>query len=474
MKFSWKIFLSTILTIIITFSIGGYLLISSLFHYALDREINTALDENKILRFSFETTISAMQSNFKKLSDVTVYDIAKSIDKSLNNAKSKIRISNSKNKVLYSSDHLDFSQNFFKDVNDKMRTYTIMKKGNSYWVYSVCISRSDSQKIYLESFKNITSVFEERNEQYNIYKKVISILILLNGIILYFISLWLMKPIRRLSKVTQKITGGNLGQRAETNNNDEIGKLAQDFNIMADNLEKKIYDLEDAARRQEDFIASFSHELKTPLTSIIGYADRLRSAKMEEEEKFMAANYVFNEGKRLENLSIKLLNLIVAKKHSMELQKINAVNLFEDIRRSMVTSINPDIALHVSAERAELTVDIDLIKTVFINLIDNAGKAIDGKGAIYLTGKKEEGGYGIYVADTGKGVPKEELQKITEAFYVVDKSRSREKGGVGLGLSIVSEIIKLHHGELRFDSIMGEGTCVYVFLKEGESGWGAV
>lgn len=101
---------------------------------------------------------------------------------------------------------------------------------------------------------------------------------------------------------------GDYGTRAEVYSEDEIGTLARDFNIMADNLIQKMDELKDNARKQEDFTASFAHELKTPLTSIVGYADMLRTMDLDKEETVEAANYIYSQGKRLESLSFKLLD----------------------------------------------------------------------------------------------------------------------------------------------------------------------
>ena len=111
-----------------------------------------------------------------------------------------------------------------------------------------------------------------------------------------------------------------------------------------------------------------------------------------------------------------------------------------------------------------MRVEPDLFKTLVLNLIDNARKAITAEGTIRLTGRRAAGGYGIAVGDTGRGIPPEELGRITEAFYMVDKSRARAKGGAGLGLKICDEIVKLHGGKMRFESTPGEGTVVRVWI----------
>ncbi len=237
---------------------------------------------------------------------------------------------------------------------------------------------------------------------------------------------------------------------------------------MADNLEQQFQELEDAARRQEDFIGSFAHELKTPLTSMIGYADMLRTHQVTQEEQFQAANYIFKEGKRLEALSFKLMDLMVVKNQELELRPVKIRWMAEDIRGMLQPSLKKaGIVLKVVMEDEQLLLEPDLMKTVLLNLLDNGRKAIDGEGTLYLLGRKEEEGFALYVRDTGKGIPKEELSRITEAFYMVDKSRSRQQGGAGLGLAICAEIVKRHEGTMKFKSIPGKGTMVRIFIPQG-------
>ena len=125
------------------------------------------------------------------------------------------------------------------------------------------------------------------------------------------------------------------------------------------------------------------------------------------------------------------------------------------------------ITLLVDAKPGKVWIEPDLIKTVCMNLLDNAAKAIEENGEISLKGSTLPEGYQIEVTDNGKGIPQEELSRITEAFYMVDKSRSRAQGGAGLGLSICRKIIELHGGTLSFKSEIGKGTSVYIVLKGG-------
>ncbi len=233
-------------------------------------------------------------------------------------------------------------------------------------------------------------------------------------------------------------------------------------------LERSIENLENVAGRREEFIASFAHELKTPLTAIIGYADMLRSKDMAPKARFTAAGYIFSEGKRLEALSLKLMDIIVAGKQGFDKKRYEVGYFIRSIAAVTVPSLsNGGMTLDMRWEPGEIEIEPDLFKTLMINLVDNARKASRRGDVVELFGKSEEGGYALYVCDHGSGMKKEELSKITEPFYMIDKSRSRAQNGAGLGLALCQRIAELHGTRLEYDSELGKGTTVRVLLKGG-------
>lgn len=215
-------------------------------------------------------------------------------------------------------------------------------------------------------------------------------------------------------------------------------------------------------------MGSFAHELKTPMTSIIGYADLLRSHELSDDERQEAANYIFSEGRRLESLSLKLLDLLVLKKQDFELREESPSAIISGIVHTMKPALlKRGITIKYRCENGSCMLEPDLVKSLLINLIDNARKAMDSGGIIFLLSEMTDTGCRIQVVDNGRGIPKAELSRITEAFYRVDKSRSRAQGGVGLGLALCSEIVKLHKGDMQFKSAVGKGTSITVSLNGG-------
>ena len=198
-------------------------------------------------------------------------------------------------------------------------------------------------------------------------------------------------------------------------------------------------------------MANFAHELKTPLTSIIGYADRIYHKEMSREEQKKAAWYIWNEGMRLESLSLKLMDMTVLNHKDFVLQEMNAQVLFRELTNDVeYLMTEKGVAFRCSVEEAYIDVEYDLFKTLFLNLIDNAIKA--GATNIQVRGVKCDKDYEIQVRDDGSGIPAQEIKRITEAFYMVDKSRSRKQHGAGIGLALAEKIAQIHGGTLEFES----------------------
>ena len=320
----------------------------------------------------------------------------------------------------------------------------------------------------LEISQDVTQVYTARETQLQIYKVILVFVLTAGSVSALLIAEKLTKPIRQLSEASRKIAEGSLSIRADVHSGDEIELLAGDFNRMTDTIEDNIHQMADAMKRQEEFMGSFAHELKTPMTSIIGYADLMRSQALDAEEQREAAEYIFSEGQRLESLSLKLLDLLVLKKKDFELRPTNLQTVVEGALRTALPAMEgKNIRLKGRYDEGICLMEPDLVKSLIINLIDNARKAMDYCGNILVVGRLTEKGCLITVADTGRGMKQEELARITEAFYRVDKSRSRAQGGAGLGLALCQEIAELHSGRLIFESTPGKGTVVKAVLNGG-------
>ena len=204
------------------------------------------------------------------------------------------------------------------------------------------------------------------------------------------------------------------------------------------------------------------------MTSILGYADLLRRGTLSPDEQAQAADYIFSEARRLERLSFKLLELYLAEHQSPELLPASPAALVQDLTAPLVPGLaRQGITLTAQGEEGLCLLEPDLFRSLVLNLLDNARKAMEGPGTIAVTTAMTGDGCTLTVRDTGRGMPPEVLDHLTEAFYRVDKSRSRAQGGAGLGLTLCDRIAALHQGQLRLESRPGQGTTVTVTLKGG-------
>ena len=286
------------------------------------------------------------------------------------------------------------------------------------------------------------------------------------GILLGFVLIGLlvrrsMQPLAVLKTAAGRIAAGGYGERATVLSKDEVGALANDFNRMAESVENHIGDLTETAERQRLFIGGVTHEFKTPLTTVILNADTLQNACMDEEERQTALSYIERQCKWLERMTQKLLKLITLKQ-DIELKPSSVPQLFERVEESMAETLRQrDTRLISECKLNTLSMDADLMQSVLINLVDNASKASAPGQAVTMRAYDDV----IEVSDNGIGIPESELARITEPFYVVDKSRSKKLGGSGLGLALVKEIVNAHGAALEIESSVGVGTTIRVRFK---------
>lgn len=466
MKFSSKLLFCTMIVMAIALGFSGFYFVDSVFEISLERETGQALDENSILCFAFETAALNVPAKYDVLQDSTVEQLASKLESSGQNASRMLRISNEEKQALYASDGFEMDDALLSQTGASTKAYRTIYLNGHYYVQTASTVNALDRVLYLETLRDVSVVFDERAMGFRVYRQVTVVMLLLGMAAMHLISFLLTKPIRHLTRATKKMAAGDYAYRARKVSNDELGQLTLDFNHMAEALEENINKLEDEIQAKEDFVGAFAHELKTPLTAIIGYADMLRSRKLDEEKSFLSANYIYTEGKRLEAMSIRLLDIMVTRHGQAQFQEVQAESLFQYLQAMFRT--NEDMNFVYTFEEGIVWAESNLIITVLINLMDNAVKASEPGSTIEVKGMVREKGYLFQVKDYGMGIAEEEIQKITKAFYMVDKSRARERNGAGLGLALCAEILSLHHSSLSIESKLGEGTCIGFLLPEQE------
>ena len=319
--------------------------------------------------------------------------------------------------------------------------------------------RNERYAVYV--VEDITGVYESITRMVWRFALIGGVGILLGFVLIGLLVRRSMQPLAVLKTAAGRIAAGGYGERATVLSKDEVGALANDFNRMAEAVENHIGDLTETAERQRLFISGVTHEFKTPLTTVILNADTLQNAYMDEEERQTALSYIERQCKWLERMTQKLLKLITLKQ-DIELKPSSVPQLFERVEESMAETLRQrDTRLISECKLNTLSMDADLMQSVLINLVDNASKASAPGQAVTMRAYDDV----IEVSDNGIGIQESELARITEPFYVVDKSRSKKLGGSGLGLALVKEIISAHGAELMIESSVGIGTTIRVQFK---------
>ena len=363
MKFSWKILFCTMLIMAAACGASGYFFVNYVFQTSMERETRQALDESSILRFAFETAALNIPSKYDVLPDGTVEQIGVYLENSGQHGNRLLRISDENGKVLYVSEGFTGDTSLWEECGENTRVYRVVQSGDSYYIQTQTRINVSDRLLTLETMKNVTAVYTERTEGFRMYRQVTVIVLLCSGAVMTLIACWLTRPIRLLTQATGKMAEGEYSYRAEQISNDEMGQLTADFNHMAEALEQNIQNLENEVRAREDFIAAFSHELKTPLTAIIGYADMLRSRKLDDERHFLCANYIYTEGKRLETMALRLLDIIVTRRKEIDRKTTNVSGIFSYLQEIYDETKNPEdsrVKVDICWEKGELYAEENL------------------------------------------------------------------------------------------------------------------
>ena len=465
MRFALKISVCTVLVVAVLFAAFGHALIARSFSSALSFRVREAEAAYSGLASSLEAEINVLNVYYQSTGPRMLREV---LDRSLRaaNLSDAVCALYDENRSLLVANDDGFSEQLsYSALTERRFVYTLIHDGDSSLLDTAGCVPIGTDRYYLNVRFPADDLFDVRRSEVRAFVSLhlVTVAVCIGAMLLisYFVS----RPVRTLTKATQLIEEGQYDVRADVKSLDEIGDLAISFNAMAESIEQKVSTLEGYAKQQKDFVANFSHELKTPMTSIIGYADMLRSAELDEEDAFMASNFIFSEGKRLEALSLKLMDLVVLDKNEFELTRGYARRVLGHVIAVVTPMLEQHgLTLETSIEQYQILYEKDLLLTLITNLIDNARKASESGKTIELTGRKQEGRYRITVTDHGIGIPEEELNRITEAFFMVDKSRSRAQHGAGLGLAIGNKIAQLHGSELHFESKVGEGTSVWFDL----------
>lgn len=344
------------------------------------------------------------------------------------------------------------------EENPELLYLTLNKK-------ALCITCQDidiwgeTYQIYQVSDLSFVKEILKKNTGYGL--KLNGVVIGLGAVILYLLLKEMLRPLERLTKASGAIAEGNYSERVSVMTTDEVGILTEQFNKMAAQIEEKIESLKAMNEQQQRLIGSLSHEIKTPMTAIAGYTQLLRyRSDLSREQTEKALLYMDRECRRLTSLSGKMMELCgLYQETKIDLKEENIASIVRECLENMAFRMKEaGVAVELVTDEPSITyqVDRDLFMSYVWNILENAVRASSSGERITIHIETDA----LTIADEGIGIPEEDLNKVTEAFYMVEKSRSRKEGGAGLGLSLCSRIAQVHGAAMEIESRIGEGTAV--------------
>lgn len=314
---------------------------------------------------------------------------------------------------------------------------------------------------FITSLRDINS---DLSSMIYIFASIGIMVIAISGILGKFLANSIVGPLKEVTEVAEKMAEGNYNVYSKNKSQDEIGKLSDTLNYMAEEIIKK-------DQLKNEFISSVSHELRTPLTSIKGWAITLKGCNPEDKEILEdGLNIIEKESDRLTEMVEELLDFskFVSGKITIKNEPVDVEKLMEYIKTQLTPrAIRDNIHFKVEYDKdiPLFISDGNRLKQVFINLLDNAFKFTKDEGNVTFTAEEKEKCMVFTVTDDGCGIPPKELPRVKEKFYKGKTSKSQN----GIGLSICDEIVNLMEGEFKINSEVNNGTEAIVILPIQES-----
>lgn len=328
---------------------------------------------------------------------------------------------------------------------------TIIEKHNKNHYLFAAFNMNDDIVVYKKSIESIYSNMY-KNIRISLYTIVITNIFII--IVAYLLSKYITNPLNKLNQEMKKISNGNYDIKLKEGK-DELGELSKNFNNMAHNIKTNNEKMLENIENKQLFIDNLAHEMNTPLTSIKGYAEALENIDLNSEQKHKYLKYIQDESIRIRDMYKKLL--IIAYNDDIEFIEIDFNKLINNLKIDLKDKLN-NHHLIINNKCNSFYGDEMLISICLSNLIRNAINNSKENTNIIINTYELNNKKCIEIIDEGIGISKDNIDKIFEPFYRVDKNRSRNLGGAGLGLTLVKNIIDRHNGKIYVESKINEGS----------------
>lgn len=467
MKFAQKLTCVMLLVITAAFSLGGSALLYSEF---TDRLTSTTAPEqtrHNLACYTLEREVQTRRSRGESVADTDLVAVCRALEAGPGDQMLGLY------RTAAQSDAPLFST--MPNVPLPQDGQYALARDDGGRVYRVYNSGRLLDGLVVFSAFDLTEIFVARTRSLQRFLLLEAVVLVLSAVVCTLLSRGLTRPLSALTAAAGQVAQGDYARRTALRTGDEVEDLSASFDRMAAAVQDKVDALELSVQQREDFMGAFTHELKTPMTAILGYADMLRTMQVDPADQRAAAQDIYHEARRLEDLSGKLLQLLHLAEEPLRLAPLYLDDAVDAAARA-VQGVQGDCTLHTPPCCQWVLGDADLLTDLFLNLFTNAVRATQ-------TGKETPGGniwvqydllpggtLQVAVRDDGCGIPPDKLARLTEPFYMVNKSRARSQGGSGLGLALCARIAAAHGATLQFESEEGHGTTVRFALPLAEEG----
>lgn len=460
MKLWQKVYLFTMILFVVLLNVGMYVVFELTYQKDIGVEQKQAEAEYNMLT---DLVVRSLNSLYNQ-GDVTDAKLRRVMEKYENYYDDTLCL------TLWKGENCVYPENAdnLRDWNDVSGRNEIIITGTDLKKITVQGKIYEGEEtLYLRYEKELTELNEVWDKLQTNYLVISLSFSFVLAISLFIILRRTMKPITQLTKVVDDMAEGNWESKAPEAGKDEVATLGRHFNRMADKIQDNIQQIRQEADAKQEFVDNFAHELKSPLTSIYGFAEYVQKANIPEDEKIQCMSYIMDESKRLLQLSYTLLDMAKIRNEAINIEEVKLCDVEEQIQKRMETlCAERGVTLVCNRSADTMFANEVLLFSLLCNLIQNAVYACKSGDIVTWGVEEEAANIRIYVEDNGCGMTKEQVKRVKEPFYRVDKARSREAGRTGLGLAICSQIVEYHNAQMDIQSEPDKGTIITVLFPK--------
>lgn len=471
MKFSQKIFLISFILIIIVINIIGIVMINYTYKLNIEKEIEKSISQTNNIMHELTVyssyDLSTVANNYLKNGiNVDVYINGQRSYTNLKSEDSQIAegLLTTEDKIkeeVLSTDteKIKAEANYINTNITENNAY--VEYMDSYIIDDKLFMKLKRQNYILITLSSISEANNMKQEQTNFFIELSVISSFIIALLLSITVSFLTRKIKKLDKAVSKVKQGNYNIKLTKLGNDEIGNFGNSFNEMTIAIQENVNKIQEVSENRKQFIGNLTHEIRTPLTSIIGYSSLITNDKVTDSNIIKEySSKIYEEGKYIQQMSERLMEMLLVENGTTQKELINISKEMKIIVEELENLFNNTIFNIQIEEDVYKEVDKVLLKSLIYNLVKNAINAYDAKPTVDIILSKNE----ITIIDYGKGIPEDKIEKIKEPFYTLNKDRNREISGMGLGLTLCFKIVSIHNWKLNIKSEVEKGTKITIIM----------